>query len=215
MCATNVSCPRSLMSTSRRFARRWPRPDDQHERVAIKFDGFKLALLRQIGNHADIEMMIHDLAWHVAGKHSMNLHMNSGMNLPVTRERRQQRVNRTLVHAERNLAAFQSTQFLHAFADFFAQIQHAVGVFNEQQAGVGQRLRARAANEQRLAHPLLELPNGYAHGGLRPVKLFGCAGKTLLAYHRLKHLQRGQIHGFPLEKTISLYKRDLSSLQPL
>ncbi len=92
-------------------------------------------------------MMVHHLARHVARKHAMHFHVNARMNLPISRERRQQRVDRAFVHAERNLAALEAAQLLHALANFFAQIQHPVRVFNEQRARVRQRLRARASNE--------------------------------------------------------------------
>ena len=117
-----------------------------------------------------------------------------GCKLPVAVERRQQRVDRAFVHAERKLAALEASQFLHAFADFFAQIQHAVGIFEQQRAGIGEHPRARAANEQRLPDPLFELADRDADGGLRAVELFGRAGKALLARDGLKHLQRRQIH---------------------
>ncbi len=145
----------------------------------------------------------------------MHHQMYSRMNPPVPRESRKQRVNRAFVHAEGNLAALQSAQFPHALADLFAQIQHAVGVLDEQKARVGQRRRARAANEQRLPHPLLKLANRDAHGGLRPVKLFGGSRKASLANDSLKYLQRRQIHDSSSKKLIRLYKRDLYFVQSL
>jgi hypothetical protein len=96
-----------------------------------------------------------------------------------------------------------------------SEIQHAVGIFDEQKAGVRQRRRARAADKERLTDPLLELPNRYAHGGLRPEELFGRARKASLAHHCLKYLQRRQVHDSSSKELIRLYKRNLSALQPL
>ena len=113
-------------------------------------------------------------------------------------------MNRAFVHAERNLPALESLQLLHAFADFFAQIQHAVGVFEQQRTGIGEHPRARAANEERLPDPLLELADRDADRGLRAVELFGRARKALLARDGLKYLQRRQIHKFLLNADFSI-----------
>ena len=120
------------------------------------------------------------------------------MKLAVALERRQQRVNRAFVHADRHLPALEPAQLLHALADFFAQVQHPVGVFEQQHARIRQRSRARAADEQRLAHPFLELADRDADRGLRSVQLFRGARKAPLAHHRLKYLQGRQIHRFLL-----------------
>ncbi len=117
------------------------------------------------------------------------------MELAVAVERGKQRVDRALVHAERELPALEASEVVHPLADFLAQIEHAVGVFEQQHAGIGEHAGTRAADEQRLADPLFELADRDAYGGLRPVELFGGAGKAVLAHDRLKHLQGCEIQG--------------------
>src|ERR1700730_8995672 len=166
------------------------RPYNQSQRVTIKLDSRELALLRQVGNHAHVELVVQHFARHVAREHAMNSDVNSRGKLSIAVKRREQRVNRALVDPERNLSALEPAQFLHAFADFFAEIQHAVGVFEQKRAGIGQRLRAGAANEERLPYPVRELAHRDADRGLRTIELLGGTREAALPHDGLKHLQR-------------------------
>src|SRR5215469_3716010 len=94
----------------------------------------------------------------------------------------------TFVYAQRNLAALKFAQLLDSLSDFLAQVQHSVRVFGKQHAGVGECSSAGAAHEERLAHPLFQLADGDADGGLCAVQLFCRTRKTALARYRLKDL---------------------------
>src|SRR5690242_4926643 len=119
------------------------------------------------------------------------------MKLPITVERRKQSVNGALICAERKLAALEIPQFLHAFADLFAEVQHFVRVFDKQRARIGERSRPRATNEKGLADPFLEFADRYAYGRLGAIELLRRPGKTTLARHGLKYLKRRKIHEIP------------------
>ncbi len=163
-------------------------PDDQSEGVAVKFYCCQFPLLRQVGNHSDIQLMIQHLARNVARKYAMDANLDSGVCLPVAVESRKQGMDRAFVHADGHLAALEAAQFLHALADLLAEIEHAVGILEEQHAGIRQGPRAGSLHEERLAHPVLELAHGYTHRRLCAIELFRRAGKAAFVRHRLKYL---------------------------
>src|SRR5580704_16798474 len=82
------------------FGQAVSRPYDQHQGVAVKLRGSELALLRYVGDHANIELMIQELARHLARKHPMHANLHAGMQVAVAVERWKQGVDRAFVDAE-------------------------------------------------------------------------------------------------------------------
>src|ERR1700739_1414247 len=113
------------------------------------------------------------------------------MQLPVARESRQQRVDRTFVHAQTQFAAAEAAQILHSLLDFVAQIDEALRVVAQKLARVREFYLARAAHEEGLADGFLELADGYADRGLRAVEFFSCAREALFLGYGKEYFQLG------------------------
>ena len=110
------------------------------------------------------------------------------MLLPNAGQRRQQGVNRALVHAQRQFAPLQALKIRDALADLIAKIQQALSVLLEQLARIGEPHRPGAPDEERLAQRVFELSDRQTDGRLGAVQLFGGAGETALARHGQKNL---------------------------
>ncbi len=160
-------------------------------------------------------MVVQEFARYVPGKNAMDSNVDARVESSVAVERRQQGVNRAFVRSNRDFAALKPVQLLDSFADFLFEIQHSLGVFEQQDAGIRQVSRSGAADEQGLPDPILELSHRNTHSRLGAVEFFGRPGKTVFASHRLKHVKRRQIHGSSPSERILLHKCDLFCMQQL
>src|SRR5580704_8524794 len=131
-------------------------------------------------------MVVQQFAGYIPGKHPMDSNMDSRMKSSIAIERRQQGMNRAFVRPNRNFAALEPVQLLDSFTNFLLKIEHPLGVLQQQDAGIRQVSRSRAADKQGLPDPILQLSNRNAHSRLRAIELFGGARETVLASHRLK-----------------------------
>jgi hypothetical protein len=107
---------------------------------------------------------------------------------------REQSVNGAFIYAEGELAAFEPFEFAETFFDFVAKIEQALGVFLEEDAGIGEADGAGAADEKWLAEGVFQLANAEADGGLGTKKTLAGAGETALLGNHEKNLQFAQIH---------------------
>ena len=123
------------------------RPHHQHQRISIKLDRGEFALLGQIRNHADIQLMVQQLARNRAGKNPVYAEVDSRMHVSETVERRQKRVDRAFVHSDGDLPALQAAKFLQSFANFLAHIEHSLGVLEQQHARIGKIFCPGTRNE--------------------------------------------------------------------
>ena len=148
----------------------------------------ELAFFGQVGDHADIQLVIQQFARDFAREHAMDANVNSGMQAAVVFERGQQGVDGAFIHSQGKLAAFEAAQFLQTFANLLAHVQHPLGVFQQQCASVGEGARAGAADEERLADPVLQLAHGDADRRLGAKEFYCGARVAPLVGHHLKHL---------------------------
>ncbi len=165
-------------------------PDDEHEGIAVELDGGEFALFGEIGDDADVELVIEKLAGHVAREDAVNADVDAGIEGAEAIESREQGVDGAFVDADGDLAALKALEFVEAFANFFAEVEHPVCVFEEQHAGVGEGFGACTGDEQGLADPFFELAHGDANGGLGAEELLGGARVAALVGYHLEHLQR-------------------------
>ena len=78
--------------------------------------------------------------------------------------------------------------------DFVAEIEDALGVADQEAAGVGELAGAGAAGEEGLADLVLQLADGDAHGGLGAEELLGGAGEAALAGDGEEDVEFGEVH---------------------
>ena len=77
----------------------------------------------------------------------MHADVNAGIKLAIPLERWQERMDGALIDAERYLAPLEALELLHPLVNFFAQIQHALRILEQQCAGSREGLRPRAADK--------------------------------------------------------------------
>ena len=99
------------------------------------------------------------------------------------------------VDAEGEFAAAAGAEVVDGALDFLAEIEHALGVADQELAGVGELAGAGAAGEEGLADPVLELADGDADGGLGAEELLGGAGEAALAGDGEEDVEFGEVHG--------------------
>ncbi len=170
------------------------RGDDEGQLVAENFHRGQGLLLGNERRHAQIEPVVQQLRRNIARKRPADRQMNVGIELAVTGQRGQQRVNRAFVDAKGKLAVPAGAQIRHGAGDFLAEIEHALGVGGQELPGVGKLAGAGAAREQRFADGLFELADGDAHRGLGAEQLLGGAGKAALAGHGEEYVEFGKVH---------------------
>src|SRR5208282_3050832 len=112
------------------------RPRHQHQRITKEFRGSKFALLGNIRDHAQVKLVVQEFAGYIPGKNAMDSNADARVESSIAIERRQQGVNRAFVRSDLDFAAFEAVQLLDSFADFLLEIQHSLGIFEQQDADI-------------------------------------------------------------------------------
>ena len=164
------------------------RRNHQGEFILQDFGGLELRVARDEGDGAEIEAIVEDFVWNVAGKHAVNPDLDAGMQLAEFGERGKKGVDGAFVNPERKFAALEAFEFGKAFFDFVAKVDEALGVVAKKRACVGQADGARTTDEKRLAEGVLEFADGQADGRLGAIKALRGAGKAAFLGHAQKYL---------------------------
>ncbi len=139
--------------------------------------------------------MVEQLRGNVARKGAPHGQADVGVEATVTHQGGQQGVDGAFVDAQGELAAAAGTEVVEGALGLLAKIEHALGIVDEQLAGVGELAAAGAAGEERLAHPVFEAANGDADGGLGAEELLGGAGEAALASDGEEDVEFSEVHG--------------------
>ena len=83
-------------------------PDDEDEGIAVELDGGEFALFGEIGDDADVELVIEKLAGHVAREDAVNADVDAGIEGAESIESREQGVDGAFVDADGDLAALKA-----------------------------------------------------------------------------------------------------------
>jgi hypothetical protein len=141
------------------------------------------------GDGAEVETVVDDFVGDVAGKHTMETNLNTGVSFAEFGERGEEGVDGAFIDAEGELATLKTLELQETFFDLVAEVEEAIGVFAEELAGVGKADRAGAADEERLAEGVFKFTNGQADSGLRAVETFRGTRKAALAGNSKKNLE--------------------------
>ena len=110
--------------------------NDEGQLVAENSDGGELLLLRNEGDHAEIEPVIEELGGDVAREGASDREADVGAEAAVTHQGGQECVDGAFVDAKGELAAAASARrSSRARLVSWAQVQHALGVVDQELAG--------------------------------------------------------------------------------
>ena len=108
-----------------------PGRNDEGQLVAKNLDGGELLFLRDEGDDAEVQPVVQKFGRNVAGEGTAHGQPDLWIQAAVTCQRREQRVDRAFVDAERKLAAATGAQVVEGPLGLLAQVQHALGVIHQ------------------------------------------------------------------------------------
>ena len=168
--------------------------DHEGQLVAKDLDGGELRLLGNEGGDAEVEAIVQELAGNVAREGAADGQMDLRVHLPIAGQDGEQGVDGAFVDAEGELAAAAGAEVVDGAADFVAKIEDALGVADQEAAGVGELAGTGAAGEEGLADLVLQLADGDADGGLGAEELLCGAREAAFAGHGEQDVEFGEVH---------------------
>jgi len=118
------------------FSQGVSRLHDQGQLVFENYCGLELRIAGDKGDSAEIEAVVQDFVWNLAGQHAVNTDLDTRMKFAKFCESRKESVNGTFVYAEGKFAASKALEFGETFLDFVAEIDETLGVVSEKRARI-------------------------------------------------------------------------------
>ena len=155
-------------------------------------------LARGIAHQPEVQSAVEDFAGNVARVHAAHLDLGLGMVFPEPHRDGQQHVDGRLVDPDDHPPAPQLLQLAHRVHRFVPQARHALGVIEQDRAGLRQPPGLRRSVEQPLAELVLQPADRLADRGLRAVQPGRRPREAPLGRDHPEHLKLVQFHaGLP------------------
>ncbi len=166
----------------------------QRQLVQIHDQRFQLGLLRIVGQHADLDLVLQQIIGNVAAERAPDRDLDGGMQAAKFGENRQQVEHGKFVGGDGQFALLQLAHLNQGFLRILPQVDQFFRVFLQNAAGIGQHAVARGAVKQRLADLDLQFADGLADRRLRAKHLFRRAREAALPRYSEKNFELRDFH---------------------